>query len=129
MPDSAPDLKATELELADELMRLHCESYGKGASVVRVHILDDAVFALFDEIELLPNEAFMVEAGKADAVLEIRSKYQQAIATSFRAAVERATGRRVVSFASNTKLDPNWCTEIFRLAPQAESTTGDPRDA
>ena len=129
MPDSAPDLKATELALADELMRLHCESYGKGASVVRVHILDDTVLALFDEIELLPNEEFMVGAGKGDAVLEIRSKYQQAIETTFRAAVERATGRTVVSFASNTKLDPNWCTEIFRLGPRTESTMDDPRDA
>ena len=49
-----------------------------------------------------------------------------AIETTFRAAVERATGRRVVSFASVIKLDPNYSVEIFRLGeagdvPLAES--------
>jgi hypothetical protein len=45
-------------------------------------------------------------------------RYQQAIETTFRAAVERATGRRVVSFASITKLSPHYVVEVFRLAEQ-----------
>jgi uncharacterized protein YbcI len=122
MADAVPDLRQTELTLAEELMRLHCESYGKGALRAKVHILDDMVVALLDEIEFLPNEEFMIEAGKADAVVAMRSRYQQAIETTFRAAVERATGRRVTSFASNTKLDPNYAVEIFRLAPVSKPT-------
>src|SRR3712207_496180 len=110
-----PDLQHTEVQLAEDLMRIHCESYGKGALLARVHILDDMVVALLDQIELLPNEEFMIEAGRGDAVIEIRSRYQQAIETPFRAAVERATGRRVTSFASNTKLDPNYVVEIFQI--------------
>ena len=62
-----------------------------------------------------------------DGVIEVRGRYQQAIETTFRAAVERITGRRVTSFASVTKLEPNYVVEIFRLGePQAFE---DPADA
>lgn len=55
-------------------------------------------------------------------MVEVRSRYQQAIEATFRAAVERATGRTVVSFVSATRLDPHWSIEVFRLAPETEST-------
>jgi hypothetical protein len=51
-------------------------------------------------------------------VVEMRSRYEAAIETTFQAAVERATGRRVVSFVSATKLSPNYAVEIFRLGPR-----------
>jgi hypothetical protein len=45
--------------------------------------------------------------------------FQEAIETTFSSAVERATGRRVIAFLSQTNLDPNFAVEIFRLAPRA----------
>jgi uncharacterized protein YbcI len=111
-------MTTVEQELAGELLRIHLESYGKGAGTARVHYLEDTVIALLDDLELLPNEEFLIGAGKGDAVVEVRSRYQQAIETTFRAAVERATGRRVVSFVSATKLAPNWVIEVFRLGPR-----------
>src|SRR5947209_20591972 len=92
------DMTGVEQDLADELLRLHQESYGKGAGSSRVHYLEDTIVALLDDVELLPNEEFLIGAGQGDAVVEVRSRYQQAIETTFRAAVERATGRRVLSF-------------------------------
>ena len=111
-------MTTVEQQLAEELLRIHVESYGKGAGKAQVHYLDDTVVALLDDLELLPNEQFLVGAGKGDAVVEVRSRYQQAIETTFRAAVERATGRTVVSFVSATKLSPNWVIEVFRLGPR-----------
>jgi uncharacterized protein YbcI len=107
-------------QLENELMRIHLDSYGKGAARAEVTITDDMVYCLLDDLELLPNEEFLLESGRGDAVIEVRSKYQQAIETTFRAAVERATGRRVVSFASITNLDPPYVVEIFRLAPETD---------
>ena len=104
--------------LATELLRIHQESYGASAREVRVHVLDDAVVCFLDELQLMPNEEFLIEAGRSQAVIELRTQYQQAIETTFCAAVERATGRRVVSFISATKLSPNYAVEIFRLAPE-----------
>ena len=110
-----PDTAQVEQELSEELLRLHCESYGKGASESHVYIHDDLVVCMLDNLELLPNEEFLVQSGMGEGVIEVRSRYQQAIETTFRAAVERATGRRVTSFASITKLEPNYVVEIFRL--------------
>jgi uncharacterized protein YbcI len=113
----SPPNEAVE-ELRTELLRIHEESYGASARRIQVHILEDAVVCFLDELELMPNEKFLIESGRSQGVIELRNQYQQAIETTFRAAVERATGRRVVSFVSATKLAPNYAVEIFRLAPE-----------
>ena len=59
-------------------------------------------------MEMLPAEQFLIDSGEAEGVIHVRSRYQTAIEATFRAAVERGTGRRVVSFASITELDPNY---------------------
>jgi uncharacterized protein YbcI len=74
------------------------------------------VVVVLDDPELLPNEKFLLENGKHDTVVQVRSQYQQAIQASFRAAVERATGRRVIGFASTTSIDEHpFVAEIFKL--------------
>jgi hypothetical protein len=60
----------------------------------------------------------MIEHDREDAVLELRHSFQMAIEPTFRAAVERATGRRVIGFASHTQLEePRFALEVFRLEP------------
>jgi uncharacterized protein YbcI len=108
-----------EQSLGAELMHIHEDSYGKGAAEVRVHEVDDAIFVFLDGLELQRVEEFLIGEGHEDTVVQTRAQFQEAIETTFRAAVERATGRRVTSFASITKLDPNYVCEIFRLAPKA----------
>jgi uncharacterized protein YbcI len=129
VPDKdEPNIKAVEEQLETELLRVHEQSYGRGAKHAHVYLHDDLVVCLLDELELLPNEEFLIDRGQAAGVLDIRSRYQEAIETTFRAAVERATGRRVISFASITKLDPNYGVEIFRLAPRGEVELAEPDD-
>jgi uncharacterized protein YbcI len=123
---SFPSVAQLERELAAELLRIHKESYGKGAAEARAHILDDLVVCMLDEIEMLPAEQFLIDSGEGQGVIEVRSRYQAAIETTFRAAVERGTGRRVISFASVTKLDPNYVIETFRLAPAEGASTDGP---
>jgi uncharacterized protein YbcI len=106
-------------ELAEELLRIHRETYGKGAHETRAYLLGNAVVCFLEDLELLPNEEFMLEREMADAVVDIRQRYQEAIGGSFIAAVERATGRRVTSFLSRMSVDPHFVVEIFRLAPAA----------
>jgi len=62
------------------------------------------------------NEQFLIDKGRSDLVLATRSGFQQSIEATFRAAVERATGRAVTAFLSSTHLDPLFSAEIFRLA-------------
>ena len=39
------------------------------------------------------------------------------IGATFSAIVERATGRRVISFVSQMNIEPLYALEVFRLAP------------
>jgi uncharacterized protein YbcI len=75
------------------------------------------VIVVLDDLQLLPNEKFLVESGRADTVIHIRAQYQHAIQSSFRAAVERATGRTVIGFASTTSVvkEPRFVAEVFKL--------------
>jgi uncharacterized protein YbcI len=103
-------------EISREILRIHQESYGKGAAESHVYIGDGFVVVVLDDLELLPNEKFLVEHGKHETVIQVRTQYQHAIQASFRAAIERATGRTVIGFASTTSMDePRFVAEIFKL--------------
>ena len=118
MTGTGRDTQAAPLpELAEELLKIHRETYGKGAERTDAYLLGDNVVCFLDDIELLPNEEFMIERDMEDAVVDIRQRYQEAVGDSFIAAVERSTGRRVVSFLSRMSLSPHFVVEIFRLAP------------
>jgi uncharacterized protein YbcI len=118
-PDQSTQLPSPEQvrdELALEIMRIHEESYGNGAETAEVLVSEDWVVVVLDGLELLPNEKFLLEKGKADMVTQVRTQYQHAIQPSFRAAVERATGRTVVGFASATSIqEPRFVAETFKL--------------
>jgi len=101
-------------------MRLHREAYGKGARLAKVLADENTVVVIMDDLELLPNEEFLISEGHEVTVLETRARFQQAIRAKFSAAVERATGRRVIGFNSTTHLDPNYIVEIFRLGDKAD---------
>jgi uncharacterized protein YbcI len=115
----SPSSETVARSIARDLMAIHRDSYGRAAHDVQAHVIGDTVIVILDDLELLPNEEFLIAQGRADAVDELRSSFQQAIAPTFRAAVERATGRRVVTFASHTQLEeePRFALEVFRLEP------------
>lgn len=112
------DQRAIQNELGAALIQIHEDSYGVGAASTRVLVDGDAIVVFFDGLELQQNEALLIEGGFADSVLAQRSDFQRAIEPVFRAAVERVSGWRVVSFASITKLEPHYSVEIFRVTPQ-----------
>jgi uncharacterized protein YbcI len=123
------DTATLERELGTELLQIHEGCYGKSAGSTKVVVADDTIVVFLDDLELQLNEQFLVDAGVPRAVVEQRARFQEAIETSYRAAVERVTGRTVISFASATKLDPNYAVEIFRLAhPDCASADRVPRD-
>jgi uncharacterized protein YbcI len=103
-----------------DMLAIHRDSYGRAAEDVQAHVIGDTVIVILDGLELLPNEEFLIEHGSADAVRELRDSFQTAIEPTFRAAVERATGRRVIGFASHTQLEePRFALEVFRLEHSA----------
>jgi uncharacterized protein YbcI len=111
-----PSDQQVEEEISREILRIHEESYGKGAGEAKTFVGEGFVVVVLDDLELLPNEKFLVDNGKQETVIQVRTQYQHAIQTSFRAAIERATGRSVIGFASTTSIDePRFVAEIFKL--------------
>jgi uncharacterized protein YbcI len=109
-------------EVADQICRdllaIHLDSYGRPADSATAHFLDDTVVVVIDGLELLPNEQFLIDNGHPEAVSQVRTQFQKAIEPTFRAAVERATGRRVIGFVSHVQIEePRFMAEIFRLEP------------
>ena len=103
-------------EISREILRIHEESYGKGAGRAHTYIGEGFVVVVLDDLELLPNEKLLVERGHHDTVIQVRTQYQHAIRSTFSAAIERATGRTVIGFASTTSMDePSFIAEIFKL--------------
>ena len=71
---------------------------------------------LLDGLELQPSEEFLITEGHPETVTAVRNEFQQAISASFKSAVERATGRRVVAFTSQQHVsEPRFAVEVFRL--------------
>jgi uncharacterized protein YbcI len=111
-----PTSKEVHDEIAREILRIQQESYGTGAGAAHAIVAEGWVIVIFDDLELLPNEKFLLENGNVDTVMQVRTQYQQAIQATFSAAIERATGRSVVGFASTTSIDePRFAAEIFKL--------------
>ncbi len=111
-----PSAQEVSDEVSQEILRIHEESYGKGAGKAHAFVAESFVIVVLDDLELLPNEEFLVEHGHHDTVIQVRTQYQHAIRSSFSAAIERATGRTVVGFASTTSMDePRFVAEIFKL--------------
>lgn len=119
------DLAAVAAAISEQIALIHTESYDTPVKRAVTHVLDDLVVAVLD-IELSMIEQRMVEFGRGALVHELRHAVQTAEAASFKAVVERATGRRVVAFASHTHLDPPFVAEMFRLGPST-AHPADPR--
>lgn len=116
---SAVDLAAVKESIASEILRVQEESYGVGADAVAVTLDTDLVVVVLD-IQLAVAERTLLAAGHADSVKRMRESFQAAIAPTFRAIVEHATGRAVRSFMSTVSIEPLYAVELFRLEPSPE---------
>ena len=103
-------------EVLSILEQSYGQSYGKGAARAQTIVTDDWVIVVLDDLELLPNEQFLVDRGEQETVAHVRTMYQHAIQANFSAAIERSTGRRVIGFASTTAVEPpRFMAEVFKL--------------
>jgi uncharacterized protein YbcI len=108
------DVAEIREEIEREILRVHGEAYGTGAHRIEIHLTGDFVLVVID-VELSTAEQTLLDADRADAVKATRESFQGAIEPTFRAIVERATGRTVESFVSHMNIDPTYAVELFRL--------------
>ena len=112
-----PELETSPLAaISNAMVALKKQYYGKGPERAKTYINDDYVFCVL-EGGLTRSEETLLEAGEEKLIRQYRFRYQEAIAAATTDAVERALGRRVLTYHSQILFRPTVGIEIFILAP------------
>jgi uncharacterized protein YbcI len=116
-PESTSDRGPARSAIANAIVRLHAEHYGRGATRARAHVADDFVLVILEDVFTIA-ERTLVSAGRGDEVRRSRDAFNEVLRDRFVAAIETATGRRVRAFMCQTNVEPEMAVELFVLEPQ-----------
>lgn len=109
--------------ISNGMVRLYREYFGRGPTAAKTYALDDLVICVLRD-GLTAAERTLFEHGRADAVREIRSAFQDAVAEEFKGVVEEMTNRRVIAFMSQAHVNPDLAIEVFFLDSSFSRTPG-----
>ena len=101
-------------DISSAVVHLFLKHTGRGPTKARTTLDADLVVVLLQD-NMTKGEKSLVHAGKAAEVLQIRRTFQETMRAELVEAVERLTGRNVVSFMSANDIDPDAAAEIFLL--------------
>jgi len=107
------------MALANAMVGMYKQFYGRGPTAAKAWILDDYVFVAM-EGGLTRNEETLLADGKADLVRSYRLSFQETVGETVMGAVEELVGRRVLTYHSQIVFDPARTFEIFVLEPRSE---------
>ena len=102
--------------LANAMVAMKKEFYGRGPTAAKAWVLDDDVFVVL-EGGLTRNEETLLADGKEDLVRRYRLSFQETMREETTGAVTEITGREVLDYQSQIVFDPPRAFEIFVLAP------------
>ena len=114
----AADRGSARSAIANAVVRLHAEHYGRGPTRARAHLAEDFVLVVLEDV-FTTAERTLAAAGRGDQVMATRRAFADVMRERFCAAVEVACGRRVRAYFSETHLDPEMAVELFVLEPEA----------
>lgn len=103
--------------LANAMVAMKKQYYGRGPTAAKAWILDDYVFVAL-EGGLTRNEETLLAAGKVDVVRAYRLAFQDTMSDVTMGAVAELTGRNVLAYHSQIVFDPPRAFEIFVLEPE-----------
>jgi uncharacterized protein YbcI len=102
------------MAIANAMVGLKKQSFGKGPSRARAYLLDEYVFVVM-EGGLTRSEETLLANGKSDLVRNYRLAFQETVTDTTTRAVEELTGRRVLTYHSQILFEPTRVFEIFVL--------------
>jgi uncharacterized protein YbcI len=105
--------------ISQAIVRIHAEHYGKGATQAKTYAWDNLIVTVLRDV-LTVAERTLIEVDRADTVRDVRTTFQSGLETTFRAAIERLTGRRVQSCMSQVDPIRGLGIEVFVLEPADE---------
>lgn len=130
MPAPNTPLSGDQLLAAvtNAMVALHQRYHHRAPVTAKSLLLDDELLVCVLGGVYTDVEKTMIELERATIVQETRSAFQVAMKHKFIAAVERLSGRTVLSFISNHHVGPDVEVEVFMLKPSphaaVESSAG-----
>src|ERR1700733_10252424 len=103
--------------LANAMVGMKKQFYGRGPTAAKAWILDDYVFVVM-EGGLTRNEETLLADGKEDLVRSYRLSFQETVADTVMAAAAEPLGRPVLPYPSQRVFPPPRTFEIFVLEPE-----------
>jgi uncharacterized protein YbcI len=103
-------------QISNAVVQILREYYGRGPTKAKTYLNDNCLLTVTEDL-LTTVEETLVERGDADLVRTMRLRFQTVVADRFIAAVEEATGRKVLTYHSQVTFDPAIGFEIFVLEP------------
>lgn len=120
--------RSPEAEISNAMVQLMGEWTGRGPTKVRTTLVGDMLIVRLEDV-LLKAETKLIGVDQAEAVLNMRRRFQIAMRDSMVEMVERILDRKVKAFLSDQHLDPDIALEIFVLATEDETeAAGDSSD-
>lgn len=110
--------------ISNALVRLLRDYTGRGPTQAYTTITDSHVVVVLRDA-LLKAERSLVKDGHAEAVIDMRRRFQRTMKAALVEAIEVNTGREVLAFLSDHHIDPDIAVEVFILKPRG---SGDDRD-
>jgi uncharacterized protein YbcI len=105
--------------IANALVGLKKQYYGRGPTAAKTYLCDDYVFVVMED-GLTRNEETLLEAGHESLVREYRLTFQAAVTETICSTVSELVGRKVIGYHSQIVFDPNRVFEIFVLEPRSD---------
>jgi uncharacterized protein YbcI len=105
---------AVRAKLANAMVGLKKEFYGRGPEAAKAWILDEYVLVVL-EGGLTKNEETLLRAGREDVVRDYRLTFQETVGQTTKSSVEQILGRQVLTYHSQIVFGPTRSFEIFVL--------------
>jgi uncharacterized protein YbcI len=110
--------------VTDAMVALHERYFHRAPVTAKTLLLGDELLVCVLGGVYTEVEKTIIEIQRAPIVQETRSAFQSAMQNKFIAAVERLSGRQVMTFISNHHVGPDLEVEVFILAPLPENDSG-----
>jgi uncharacterized protein YbcI len=114
----APPAPSPLLEIANEIVRLYKEAFGRGPTKARAQFSGSDTLVVLLEGMMTVAERHMVALGEHGRVREQRLLLQLAVEDVKRSAVERILERRVLACISGVDPNNDLAAEVFLLEPR-----------
>jgi uncharacterized protein YbcI len=112
--------RGPEQALANAIVGVMKQYYGKGPTAAKAWVLDDYVFVAL-EGGLTRNEETLIADGKEDVVRSYRLAFEESMSQVLMGTVTEIMGREVLTYHSQIVFHPTRAFEIFVLAPVTPS--------